>query len=142
MMPGPIDQAQPPSATSEALGPRLALADTVVSGVVSATTQAAPPSPPFVSEHGPDWWRATVDVETVAKGQVSSKIITVLFAHSTDVAWFRSPKLKIGDRRVLLLPRTDPFGKPLAELAVVDPLDVQPIAALDRVRALLHDGPR
>ena len=139
MAPSPADPtAQPETSVSDAqVRARLALAEVVVSGVVSAAAQVAPPRPPFISQHDPDWWRATIDVASVEKGRVASKTVTALFANSTDVAWFRSPKLHIGDHRVLLLQRADPFGKPLQELAVVDPLDVLPLTGLDRVRTLL-----
>jgi hypothetical protein len=141
MAPSPADQGLQPGHFADAeVRSRLAQAELVVSGVVSSAAQVAAPRPPFLSHHDPDWWRATVDVETVEKGHITTKTITALFANSTDVAWFRSPKLKVGDRRVLLLQRMDPFGKAAPDLAVVDPLDVRPIAELDRVRSLLTSG--
>ncbi len=118
---------------------RLAQADVVASGVVSATSRVAAARPPL-SHHGPDWWRATVNVETVEKGDVAAKTMTVLFANSMDLAWSRSPKLKSGDRCVLLLQSRDHFGRPVPERAVVDPLDVQPIGELEHVRSLLKGG--
>jgi hypothetical protein len=141
MASGPADQP-PQSGTSPSdaeLRSRLAQAEVVVSGVVSATAQVSAPRPPL-SEHDPDWWRATVNVESVEKGQVATKTIAALFAASTDVAWYRSPKLKTGDHGVLVLHRKDSSGRPLPDLAVVDPLDVRPIAELDRVRSLLKAG--
>jgi hypothetical protein len=143
-MAGPTDPAAQSgtSASDAQVRVRLAQAEVVVAGVVSSTAQVARPGPPFLSQHDPDWWRATIDVETVEKGQVASKTVTALFANSTDVAWFRSPKLQVGDHRVLILQKTDPFGKPLQELAVVDPLDVQPLADVERIRTLLKTGDR
>ena len=120
------------------LAQRLAQADIVTSGVVIATGPVQPSRSGF--EHGPDWQQATIEIETVEKGKVASKTITVLFSNSTDIAWYRSPKLKKGDRGVWLLQNRDPFGKATPDLAVVHAADCQPIAELDRIRGLLKNA--
>jgi hypothetical protein len=132
----PIHGAQ--GAADSELTQRLAQADTVISGVVVATV-------PFQaqglgSEHSPDWQRATIEIESVEKGHVTAKTIDVLFANSTDIAWYRSPKLKKGDRGVWLLHKRDPFGRATPGLAVVHPADQRPIADLERVRGLLKNS--
>jgi len=90
------------------------------------------------SEHDPGWEQATIEVETVEKGKITKKMVTVLFSPSTDVAWVDSPKLKEGDRAVWLLQKLNPdiWGNtvPRLALAVIKPLDRQPITELARIR--------
>jgi hypothetical protein len=137
MTPSPADQPPQSGApvTDANLRSRLAQAEAVVSGTVSSTEQV-PPRPPL-SFHSPEWWQATINVDTVEKGQLPAKTVNVLYSNSTDVKWFQAPKLKPGEHCVLLLQRKDESGQPLPDLAVVDPLDVRPIGELDRVRSLL-----
>jgi hypothetical protein len=117
---------------------RLAQADTVITGVVVATAPVQ--GQPRGFEHGPDWQRATIEIESVEKGHLTAKTIDVLFANSTDIAWYRSPKLKKGDRGVWLLHNRDPFGKATPGLAVVHAADKQPITDLEKVRGLLKNS--
>lgn len=130
------DAAQ--KAADSELAQRLAQAEVVVSGEVLSVAPLAPQQPGIRSEHNPDWWQATVEVQSVEKGNVSTKTISVLFANSRDIAWYRSPKLKKGDRGIWLLHNRDISGKPVPGLAVTDSLDSQPPSELSRIRSLLQ----
>lgn len=130
----------PQSAADSDLAQRLAQAEIVISGMVLATTRFASQRPGLISEHDPDWWQATIEVESVEKGKVTTKTVPVLFANSTDIAWYRSPKIKKGERGVWLLHNRDTFGRAVPGLAVVQPADKQPITELAKVRALLKNA--
>jgi hypothetical protein len=117
---------------------RLAQAELVISGVASESAAYSPDKPHPVSEHDPDWGTSTISVETVEKGSLSEPTRDVLFARSMDIAWYRAPKIKAGDRGVWLLHRRDSRGKPVPDLAVVHPLDFQPATELENVRTLLR----
>jgi hypothetical protein len=119
---------------------RLAQAEIVVSGVIQSVSRYGAAKPDFLSTHDPQWWQATIEVQSVEKGNLSGKTIQVLFASSKDVAWYQSPKLKAGDHGVWLLQNRDPFGKAVPAPAVVSPHDVQPIGELGHVRTLLKSG--
>jgi hypothetical protein len=123
---------------------RLAQADLVISGVASAPTRyAATPALSVAdtvrrfSEHDPDWWSSTITVETVEKGVHSAKTKDILFAHSMDIAWYRSPKVKAGDHGVWLLHNRSVLGRGVPAAAISHPLDFRPIEDLARVRDLL-----
>ncbi len=122
------------------LAQRLAQAELVISGVASAPAPFSGPSPAGgrrVSEHDPDWWQSVIKVESVEKGTHPEPTKNILFAHSTDIAWYRSPKVKEGDRGVWLLHTRDLHGRLVPGHAVVHPLDFRPIGELERVRKLL-----
>jgi hypothetical protein len=125
---------------------RLAQAELVISGVASDPKpyMAGPAAAPGVempirrvSEHDPDWWSATVSVDSVEKGTHSGKTADVIYPNSMDVVWFRAPKIKAGDHGVWLLHNRDHRGRPVPALAVTHPLDFRPIAEAERVRNLL-----
>ncbi len=122
------------------LAVRLAQAETVISGVASAPVSfagGAKAAKVPTSEHDPDWWQSTIEIATVEKGGVTAKAIVVLFANSSDIVWYQSPKIKKGDDRIWLLQNRDIFGKTVPGPTVVHPLDVQPITELERIRTLL-----
>jgi hypothetical protein len=121
---------------------RLAQADLVITGVASAPKRFAQPSTRRISEHDPDWWVSTINVETVEKGVHTAPTKDILFPHSMDIAWHRAPKVKEGDRGVWLLHNRDRFGKAVPAHAIVHPLDFRPMAEVENVRALLKGGPR
>jgi hypothetical protein len=91
------------------------------------------------SEHDPDWWEVLIDVGSVEKGSVKStkgkaERFRALFAHSRDVAWYRSPKLKPGDRGVFVLHEGEFRRHRVPAPAVIDALDFQPLSELGRIR--------
>jgi hypothetical protein len=121
---------------------RLQKAELVITGVASAPKRfaTAEAGTRRISEHDPDWWVSTVNVETVEKGVHAGPTKDILFPNSMDIAWYRSPKVKEGDRGVWLLHTRDHFGKATPAHAVVHPLDFRPIAEVERARTLLKAG--
>lgn len=122
---------------------RLAQADLVVSGVASAPKRYEPPAaaaaaPRHVSEHDPDWHVSTITIDKVEKGVHSEKKVDVFFPNSMDIAWYRSPKVKQGDRGVWLLHNRDVHGRAVPGRAVTHPLDFRPAAEAELVRSLLQ----
>jgi hypothetical protein len=121
---------------------RLAQAELVVTGVASAPVRyggALAHAMPIrkVSEHDPDWHVATVMVESVEKGTHAPKTADVMFANSMDVAWYRAPKIKAGDRGVFLLHNSDVYGRSVPASAITHPLDFRPLVEVDRIRTLI-----
>ena len=116
---------------------RIAGADLIVTERVEHAAPVEPDAPPK-SEHDPMWWIAKVAVLTVLKGGKVDKEVDVRFASSTDIAWYRSPKLHEGETAVLLLRRVKvkdtqkSVGRALYE--VTDPLDVLALEREDDVR--------
>jgi hypothetical protein len=86
------------------------------------------------SEHDPHWWRATIEVDHVERGEVSGPTVQVLYANSLDVRWHRSPKPKAGQSGVWILHKTDAALQDLAPFQMVHPEDMQPTQQLDVVR--------
>jgi len=122
-------------AADDALRERLRLADVVAAGRVVATRQL-----PFnlagASEHSPYWSEATIETLSFEKGAGGSEL-RFLYASSRDIKWSRSPKPSVGEEGVWLLHRQ--YVREVREqaLTLLDRLDAQPIAALERVRAFL-----
>ena len=87
----------------EDLQAELATTEAVVVGRVTSVYAAKIPR--LLSEHDPDWYVAIVQVESVMKGQLAGREVSVLFPHSDDVQWKKSPKFKEGQRGVWLLHR-------------------------------------
>jgi hypothetical protein len=125
---------------------RLRDAEIVVAGVVIRVEkyQRRDVTPPPVSEHDPDWWECVIRVHEVLKGAVTARRrggaaeVATLFAHSTDIVWYQSPKFSEGVEGVWLLHRTDSRGKPAPDLVSDNPLDFRPLSELDRIRVLLE----
>jgi len=123
---------------------RVASAALVVTGRVAATAPIAPDVRLPISEHDPEWRRATVDIEGVEKGGHDASSVQVTFASSRDVAWYEAPKLREGDRGVFLLHRSEAVSAVGAaardltanDFVVLDPLDFQPVNQRDRIQAL------
>lgn len=131
----------------EALLERLRGAELVVAGVAVRTGPYEPPgsTPRPVSEHDADWWECLVRVRDIEKGKHpgegkgrATAEVTILFAHSTDILWYQSPKFAEGDEGVWLLHRTDMRGNSAPGLVCDHPLDFQPLSELPRIRELLE----
>jgi hypothetical protein len=115
---------------------RVTGADLIVTGRVASIArpeqQRTGPPP---SEHDPEWTDAIVDVQSTEKGAAVQRV-TVSFPASTDIRWFRSPKLQVGQTAVFLLRRGRDRGAPA--LTALDPLDVRPLADRDHLRQLVQ----
>jgi len=118
---------------------RIAGAELVIHGQSLSSERAETPALP-VSEHDPEWWIARVRVVGVMKGR-RVREVQVLFANSTDVAWYRSPKLHEGTNGVLLLRRENPDisapERARGMYQATDPLDLLPVDRLEEVRRLV-----
>jgi hypothetical protein len=127
---------------------RLRDAEIVVSGTAIrvAAYQPTDTTRRPVSEHDPDWWECVIQVEEVLKGTVpregrrrpSHLEVVTLFAHSTDILWYQSPKFVEGLEGIWLIHRTDFRGNPTPAPVSDHPLDFHPLSELARIRALLE----
>ncbi|HEY2662104.1 MAG TPA: hypothetical protein VGI79_20460 [Caulobacteraceae bacterium] len=106
-------------------------ADAVVLGKVVGIEKVGPSAH---SEHDPDWWRATLEVHHVERGDLQAGKVQVLFANSTDVRWRRAPKARASQSGVWVLHRTEGDLRDLAPFQILDPKDVQPTQQLDTIR--------
>jgi hypothetical protein len=110
-------------------------ADAVVRGSVVGL-RAAESNPD--REHDPHWWIATLDIDMVARGDVSEGELEVLYANSIDRRWRSWPKPKAGQAGMWILHATDGEGARLAPFQLMHPDDLQPSTLLD---ALLGEAP-
>jgi hypothetical protein len=110
-------------------------AEMVVAGVVEAVSEADVVEP--ISEHAPEWKKATMRVESL-DGRLSASQVEVLFPGSDESVFEATPKLNPGQEGVFVLHRgKGPFAPPDA-LTILDPRDVHPPSARDRIRQLLQ----
>jgi hypothetical protein len=122
----------------EQLQKRIAQADLVVAGSVTSVKPAPETAQrPPGSEHDPEWWIATVKVQSAFKGQAPHGDLEVLFPHSQDLRWFASPKFQPGQAGVFLLHRTEDEKLRARGYTVLDRLDFQPMEQRDRIRKLM-----
>lgn len=106
-------------------------ADALVLGRVIGVEKVGPVT---TSEHDPDWWRATLQVMHVERGDVSGDRVQFIFANSMDVRWHHTPKVKPSQGGLWVLHRTRKELADLAPYEVVDPKDFQPTQNLEVVR--------
>ena len=119
------------------LNERLSQADLVVMArVTSVKPSVVRARQPRISEHDPDWWQATIRVESVEKGQSAARLIVVFFPHSDDIRWFASPKFRVGQEGFFLLRRTRDAKLKVDGFTALHPLDFQPKDQQQRIRAL------
>jgi hypothetical protein len=108
------------------------------------TTDAPGVRPP--SEHDPQWHEAEIEIEEVVKGDVPEARTVVLFPASTDVMWYRAPKLTPGQQGVWVLhdeqiPESVASAFP-SVFTALDPTDVRPREELEHVRELVDRSNR
>lgn len=96
------------------------------------------------TEHDPEWWECVIEVENVEKGSIKQERnkagksrITAFFAHSTDVAWYKSPKVQAGDEGIFILHEGIVRSRQTPGPAMVHPLDFRPVSEVEHVRALI-----
>ncbi len=106
-------------------------ADAVVVGRVVSVEKAGTVT---YSEHDPDWWRATIDVYHVERGQIKPGRVRVLFANSSDVRWRHTPKPKPSQGGVWVLHRTPVGLRRIAPFQILHPDDYQATQNLDVLR--------
>ncbi len=115
---------------TERLRGHAAEADAVVVGRIVSLEKVGPPS---ISEHDPDWWRATINVEHSEKGNATGQI-QVLYPNSSDVHWARVPKLRPGQHGLWILHATEGDRAELGQYSLLDADDAHPVDHLDRLR--------
>jgi hypothetical protein len=110
-------------------------ADGVVVAEVADTRPLGGKEVPPSSEHDPQWRTAVVVVSSGEKGDMrEGQRVEIAYPSSDDVMWFRAPKPRKGDRAVFLLHRRRLEERDVQMLAIVDPVDMQPVERLDEIR--------
>ena len=107
------------------------VADAIVIGRVIKLEKALPGG---YSEHDPDWWQATLDVNHVERGDVEPGPLVILYANSLDVDWRVSPKPRASQHGLWILHATEGDLADAARFAIVHPEDFQPLQSLDALR--------
>jgi hypothetical protein len=107
-------------------------ADAVVIARVAKLEKAGPA---HISEHDPDWWRATLDIAHAERGDDLGDQVEVLYANSLDVRWRRSPKPKASQEGLWLLHSTEGDLRKEAPFQITHPEDYQPVTRLEQLRA-------
>jgi hypothetical protein len=104
------------------------------------TGQRTAPSP--ITEHDPAIAEAVIDVAEEIKGKPPGKEVIVRFPTSTDVMWYRYPKLEAGSSGVFILQPDVLTGKAAAQSGAGAETfnlprkgDVLPVTDAARVRA-------
>jgi hypothetical protein len=78
-------------------------------GVTAAATEAPRRKP--ITEHDPQWREAEIEVDSVEKGPGKRKVV-VRFPGSDDVRWYKAPKFQPGQEGVFILQKA--AGEPAA----------------------------
>lgn len=118
-----------------ALRRRVKEAHAVVVGEVADTRPVGGEEVPPSSEHDPQWRTAVVVVASGEKGEMKEgQRVEIAYPSSDDVMWFRAPKPQKGDRAVFLMHRRPLEERDVEMLAIVDPIDMQPVERLDDIR--------
>jgi len=122
-----------------ALKARIQRAAMVVSGRILSVAPLKQERHGAESEHDPMWWTAVLQVEGFAKGQ-GPRELTLAFPSSEDELWSASPKFKEGQEGVWILQKgAGERGSsvfPVTGYTALDPRDVQPKGAWERIRKL------
>jgi hypothetical protein len=117
---------------AERLGEHARGSDAIVLGRV-VKLENIPGSP--TSEHDPDWWTATLQVDHVESGHVELGELGVLYANSPDVRWHEAPKPKPSQVGMWILHATEGKLAEIASFQILHPEDYQPVHQLDVVRS-------
>jgi hypothetical protein len=144
LLPAPSDRAKMRSEIAavrgrtkdEAVQARLKSSVLVVTGKVLRIMPVAQTGPR--SEHEPNWAQALIAVQSVEKGSLKEKSLTVYFPQSTDERWLLSPKFHTGQQGVWILHPEGKFGLPQAAFTALNPADFYPLVEQQRIRRLLH----
>jgi hypothetical protein len=124
-------------AASEELRRHIAEAELVVVGRVLDTSPVLMGTAGILSEHDPDWWQATIEVESVEKGDRAPGALTVVYPRSMDVMWAHVPKLEVGQEGIWILKTGEVAGLRAEEPVVQSPLDFLDRDRLGQIRALI-----
>jgi hypothetical protein len=120
----------------EMLQEELATAEAVIVGKVASVRAAEIPH--LGSEHDPDWYEARIFVESVLRGKVPDREVTLLFPHSEDVMWGDSPRFREGQQGIWMLHRNQARLPGIEnQYTTLKALDFQPREQLSRVERLV-----
>ena len=130
-----------PENRTQRLQQRLAEAGCLVAGMVSEIKfpeRYATQGP--VSEHAPLLREATIQIETVYKGDIPADQDTIkaIFFASMDVRWRITPILEVGQKGIFVLDKREIQELQREEYAALDPLDYQPPEQRDLIETLLQ----
>jgi hypothetical protein len=85
---------------------RLDIAQVVFRGTVESVRPLEQESkdrkPELRNEHDPEWQVAMVRVISAVRGTQNGAVVPVLFAASSDIMWFKSPKPKPGEEKLFI----------------------------------------
>ncbi|MEW8028750.1 MAG: hypothetical protein AB2806_13565 [Candidatus Thiodiazotropha sp.] len=112
---------------------RLKAADVVIAGKVTKIERDRPKPTVPVSEHEPQWMRATIQVEEVLRGSIKEQQLVLIYPGTMDIAWVGVPRPAEGQRAVWVL-TADPD---LKGYKAIDPLDVQSPQKRDEIRNMI-----
>jgi hypothetical protein len=102
--------------------------------VVGSVTELAKVAGHGGSEHDPDWWRATIDVQHVERGDAAEGEIQVLYPNSLDVRWHAAPKPRPGQRGLWMLHATAGALREAAPFQILHPEDFRPVQSVEALR--------
>lgn len=88
---------------------------------------------PVIYEHDPEWWKATLEVYFVKKGDITGNSVVALYPNSIDVRWRQAPKPKASQGGVWLLHATGDDLRAVAPYMLLHPEDFQPTQELDAI---------
>jgi hypothetical protein len=88
------------------------------------------------SEHDAMWWEAEIAVDETLKGEARGKTIRLVFPTSTDVVWYAWPRPAPNQSAVFVL-RSAEHRDVRGAFCAPHPLDIQPVAAAERIRELV-----
>lgn len=132
-----------PENRTHRLQQRLAGADVVVLGMVSEIKfpEGYDTHGP-VSEHAPLLRQATIQIETVYKGDLPADqdMVQAIFFESQDIRWHRTPILDVGQKGIFVLDKREIQELQREEYAALDPLDYQLPEQRDLIETLLQQG--
>lgn len=112
---------------------RLDAVDAVAIARVATIDTTVPPPQVPVTEHDPQWQRASLEISEVLSGDLRDRTVTLVFPGTLDVAWVGAPRPGTQQQAVWLLT----FNRDLNAYTALDPLDVQPVEQADRIRRLV-----
>lgn len=106
-----------------------------------AATRGKSAGPQRITEHDPGIAEAVIDVAEEIKGKPPGKQVVVRFPTSTDVMWYRYPKLEVGHSGVFILQPDVLAGQAVTRGAAATfnlprKGDVLPVSDVARVRAV------
>jgi hypothetical protein len=108
-----------------------------------AATRGKSAGPPRITEHDPGIAEAVIDIAEEIKGKPPGKQVVVRFPTSTDVMWYRYPKLEVGHSGVFILQPDVLAGQTVTRSGAAAATfnlprkgDVLPVSDVARVRAV------